>query len=48
VIALALLANGSIDSFYIPDWVKISTGVAIAAGTYVGGWRIVRTIGQRL
>jgi uncharacterized protein len=30
------------------DWVKISTGVAIAAGTYVGGWRIMRTIGQRL
>src|SRR6476659_9501174 len=48
VIALALLANGSIDSFYIPTWTKISAGVAIAAGTYVGGWRIMRTIGQRL
>jgi inorganic phosphate transporter, PiT family len=48
VIALALLANGSIDTFYIPDWVKITAGLAIAAGTYVGGWRIMRTIGQRL
>jgi len=48
VIALALLANGSIDSFYIPDWVKITAGLAIAAGTYAGGWRIMRTIGQRL
>jgi PiT family inorganic phosphate transporter len=48
VIALALLANGSIDSFYIPTWVKITAGLAIAAGTYVGGWRIMRTIGQRL
>ena len=48
VIALALLANGSIDTFYIPTWVKIAAGVAIAAGTYVGGWRIMRTIGQRL
>ena len=48
VIALALLANGSIDTFYIPTWVKISAGVAIAAGTYVGGWRIMRTLGQRL
>lgn len=48
VIALALLANGSIDEFYIPTWVKISAGVAIAAGTYVGGWRIMRTLGQRL
>jgi PiT family inorganic phosphate transporter len=48
VIALALLSNGTIDHFYIPTWVKISAGLAIAAGTYVGGWRIMRTIGQRL
>jgi PiT family inorganic phosphate transporter len=48
VIALALFANGSIDHFYIPDWVKVSAGVAIAAGTYAGGWRIMRTLGQRL
>jgi PiT family inorganic phosphate transporter len=45
VIALALFA---IDHFYIPTWVKISAAVAIAAGTYVGGWRIMRTLGQRL
>jgi inorganic phosphate transporter, PiT family len=48
VIALALFANGSIDHFYIPTWVKVSAGLAIAAGTYVGGWRIMRTLGQRL
>jgi inorganic phosphate transporter, PiT family len=48
VIALALYANGSIDHFYIPDWVKVTAGLAIAAGTYVGGWRIVRTLGQRV
>src|SRR6476469_3926303 len=48
VIALALLSYGSIDHFYIPDWVKVSAGIAIAAGTYVGGWRIMRTLGQRL
>jgi inorganic phosphate transporter, PiT family len=48
VIALALLSYGSIDTFYIPDWVKITAGLAIAAGTYVGGWRIMRTLGQRL
>jgi len=28
--------------------VKISAGTAIALGTYVGGWRIMRTLGQRL
>jgi len=48
VIALALFAQGSIDTFYIPTWVKISAGLAIAAGTYAGGWRIMRTLGQRV
>src|SRR3954464_11176883 len=48
VIALALYANGSIDTFYIPNWVKVAAGAAIAGGTYVGGWRIVRTLGQRV
>jgi phosphate/sulfate permease len=48
VIALALFANGSIDHFYIPTWVKIAAAFAIAGGTYVGGWRIMRTLGQRL
>jgi PiT family inorganic phosphate transporter len=48
VIALALFAHGSIHSFYIPTWVKIAAGVSIAAGTYAGGWRIMRTLGQRV
>ena len=48
VIALALFAHGSIHHFYIPVWVKIAAGLAIAGGTYVGGWRIMRTLGQRL
>jgi PiT family inorganic phosphate transporter len=48
VIALALFANGNLDTFEIPTWVKFAAGFAIAAGTYVGGWRIMRTLGQRL
>jgi inorganic phosphate transporter, PiT family len=48
VIALALFANGNLDTFEIPTWVKFAAGLAIAAGTYVGGWRIMRTLGQRL
>jgi inorganic phosphate transporter, PiT family len=48
VIALALYSQGRIDHFYIPTWVKIAAGVAIAAGTYSGGWRIMRTLGQRV
>jgi inorganic phosphate transporter, PiT family len=48
VIALALFANGNLKEFEIPTWVKIAAGLSIAAGTYVGGWRIMRTLGQRL
>ena len=48
VIALALFANGNLKHFEIPTWVKIAAGLSIAAGTYVGGWRIMRTLGQRL
>jgi len=48
VIALALTTHGSISHFYIPTWVKVVAGLTIAAGTYVGGWRIIRTLGQRI
>jgi PiT family inorganic phosphate transporter len=48
VIALALYTHGNINDFYIPTWVKIAAGLTIAAGTYVGGWRIIRTLGQRI
>jgi PiT family inorganic phosphate transporter len=48
VLALALYTHGSINSFYIPIWVKIVAGLTIAAGTYAGGWRIIRTLGQRI
>ena len=48
VIGLALYTNGTISSFYIPFWVKLAAGTAIGAGTYVGGWRIMRTMGSRI
>src|SRR5439155_25136117 len=48
VIALTLFANGNLEEFEIPTWVKIASGLAIGLGTYVGGWRIMRTLGQRL
>ncbi len=50
VITLALVANGTIaeDNFYVPDWVVVSAGTAIALGTYVGGWRIIKTMGSRI
>ncbi len=48
VIALALATHGSISHFYVPTWVKVAAGLTIGAGTYVGGWRIIRTLGQRI
>lgn len=48
VIALALTEHGSISHFYIPTWVKLAAGLAIGAGTYAGGWRVMRTLGQRV
>jgi PiT family inorganic phosphate transporter len=48
VIALALFESGRIDHFYIPTWVIVVAGLAIGAGTYAGGWRIMRTLGQRV
>jgi PiT family inorganic phosphate transporter len=48
VIALALFEAKKIDHFYIPGWVIVAAGLAIAAGTYAGGWRIMRTLGQRI
>ena len=48
VIALALYTNGNISHFYIPVWVKVAAGLTIAAGTYAGGWRIIRTLSQRI
>jgi len=48
VIALALYTHGSINHFYIPTWVKIAAALTIASGTYAGGWRIIRTLGQRI
>jgi PiT family inorganic phosphate transporter len=49
VIYLALLTVGwaNVDQG-IPLWVKLSAAAAISAGTYSGGWRIMRTLGRRI
>src|SRR5688572_7887914 len=50
IITLALIASGEIaaEPFEVPLWVKISAATAMALGTYAGGWRIIRTLGQRI
>ena len=49
VITLALVAYGGWSNLHaIPVWVKIACALAIAAGTWVGGWRVIRTLGKGL
>jgi PiT family inorganic phosphate transporter len=49
IIALALIASGKLDpSANPPTWVIFAAATAIALGTYVGGWRIIRTMGSRI
>jgi len=48
IITLALVTSGEIDSFDVPLWVVIAAALAISAGTYAGGWRIMRTMGRRI
>ena len=50
IISLALVATGHLDpdNFDVPTWVIASSAIAMGAGTYAGGWRIIRTLGQRI
>jgi PiT family inorganic phosphate transporter len=50
IITLALVASGHIDAdnFHVPIWVIVCAASAMAAGTYAGGWRIIKTLGQRV
>ena len=48
VITLALLIFGKIDVVHVPLWVKLACALAMAAGTAVGGWKIVKTMGHKI
>jgi PiT family inorganic phosphate transporter len=50
IIALALVASGHLDANFDrpPIWVIAAAALAMAAGTYAGGWRIIKTLGQRI
>src|SRR3954451_5454596 len=48
IITLALFTAGEIDSFEVPFWVVLAAAAAISAGTYAGGFRIMRTLGRRI
>ena len=48
IITLALFTSGKITTFEVPLWVKIACAVAMALGTYSGGWRIIHTLGAKV
>lgn len=48
IIAGAMFAGGLLTEFSIPFWVVLAAHAAIALGTLSGGWRIIRTMGQRI
>src|SRR6202171_6631884 len=50
VIFLALISYGAVSKSDTmpPLWVIVSCAAAIAAGTYIGGWRVIRTLGKGL
>jgi inorganic phosphate transporter, PiT family len=49
VITLALIVNGTVGAkASAPFWVILACGLAIALGTYLGGWRVIRTLGKGL
>ncbi len=48
VITLALLIFGQIDTIHVPLWVKLACALAMGAGTAVGGWKIVKTMGHKI
>ena len=48
IIVLALVTAGHQQNYEVPIWVVLLCALALAAGTYSGGWRIMRTLGRRI
>lgn len=49
IIAILLFSTGHIGpEFYVPTWVVISAYSSIALGTYLGGWKVIKTLGSGL
>ncbi|HLS39546.1 MAG TPA: inorganic phosphate transporter [Ornithinicoccus sp.] len=48
IVVLALVVGGYHEGESIPLWVTVSSALVISAGTYAGGWRIMRTLGRKI
>jgi PiT family inorganic phosphate transporter len=48
IIVMVMVASGWQQDFHVPTWVILSCYAAIALGTLLGGWRVVKTMGMRV
>jgi PiT family inorganic phosphate transporter len=48
LLTLALVADGRLSHFAVPWWVVLAAAGVLTAGTMLGGWRVVRTLGKRI
>ena len=48
IITAALVAGGMMKTYHVPYWVIICCHLAMGGGTMAGGWRIIKTMGQRI
>jgi PiT family inorganic phosphate transporter len=48
IITAALVSSGTLSKYTVPYWVILCCHLAIAGGTMAGGWRVVKTMGQRI
>lgn len=48
IITFALVSGGFQDNLEVPLWVKLSAATAMALGTSIGGWKIIKTMGTKI
>lgn len=48
IITMVLVGGGFLSTFQVPLWVKVTCALAMAAGTAMGGWKIIRTMGGKI
>jgi PiT family inorganic phosphate transporter len=48
IITMALLSRGTISTLEVPVWVIFTAALAMGIGTFMGGWKVIKTIGMKM
>jgi len=48
IITLALFAGGYVSDLSVPPWVVVAAATAMGAGTMIGGWGVIKTLGMKM